>query len=373
MKISALRDERNEIKRQMADLLAKNSGKIWGVTQQNDYDSKVGKLERLDNEISGMELAANRDRDDAIDHRGETKPALAAFLRQINNTMSTTTGSQGGFTVPTLVAPEIFDVQKQFSSMRTVCGSFPTATGAPMSVPSSDGTGETGEITAQNAAAASLDPSFASVSLNTFKFDGKIVAVPFELLQDNAVNLDIFVENRLFSRIGRLSNTDLTNGDGSTAPQGVVGVATVGKVGTSGETLTIVVDDVVDLFHAVDPGYRSNATWMASDAMVKVLRKLKDSAGQPIFLNGTSIVPPSLLGRPIVVNNDLPAPAANAKSLLFGDFSRYLIRDALDVQIYIFTDSVYATKGQVAFQAISRVGGNLVDVASIKYFQHSAT
>jgi HK97 family phage major capsid protein len=394
MKISVLREERNEIKRQMSDLHAKNSGKTWGVAQQNSYDSLLGKFERLDNEISGMEHAADRDRDsridDTIDHAkrgrsGETYQVYDAFIRKgleglsaeqakvFRNTLSTTTGSQGGFSVPTLVAQQIFDVQKQYSSMRSVCGSLITTTGANMNVPSSDGTGETGEITAQNASSSASDPSFASVSINTFKYDGKIVAVPFELLQDNVVNLDDFILNRSTARIGRLSNTGFTNGDGSTAPQGVVGVATLGKVGTTGETLTIIVDDVVDLFHAVDPGYRNNGTWMASDTMVKVLRKVKDTAGQPIFLNGDSIAPPSLLGRPLVVNNDMPVPAANAKSLLFGDFSRYLIRDALDVQMLRFTDSVYVKLGQVGFQAISRAGGQLADVAAIKYFQHSAT
>jgi HK97 family phage major capsid protein len=298
----------------------------------------------------------------------------AQQLTFIRNTMSTTTGSQGGFTVPTQIAQQIFDVQKQYSSMRSVCGSLVTTTGAAMNVPSSDGTTENGEIIGQNVTSTALDPSFASVPLNTFKVEGKVITVPFELLADSVVNLDAFIQERSASRIGRTSNAGFTNGDGSTGPQGVVGVATVGKVGITGETLTIIVDDVVDLFHAVDPAYRNNGTWMASDAMVKVLRKLKDTAGQPIFLNGDAgTAPPSMLGRPIVVNNDMPVPAASAKSLLFGDFSKYLIRDALDVQMYRFEDSVYTKLGQVGFQAVTRVGGNLIDVAAIKYFQHSST
>lgn len=386
------RAARAEHIRMAHNLLDKNPRGLTAA-QQRTYDAHMDSIGRFDDQIA----AHDRERAGIADPG--IQAAIAAYSAQrvpsnrlydtyirkgfggmsdqeqiaIRNTMSTTTGSQGGFTVPTLVAQRIYDVQKQFSSMRSVCGSLVTTTGGPLTVPSSDGTAETGEILGQNITSTASDPSFGSVSLTTFKAEGHIITVPFELLADSAIDMEAFVELRSTSRIGRVSNTGFTVGDGSTAPQGVVGVATLGKVGQTGETLTIIADDVTDLFHSVDPAYRANAVWMASDSLLKALRKLKDSTGQPIYLNGDGTALPSLLGRPVWPNNDMPVPAANAKSLLFGDFSRYLIRDALDVQMYRFTDSVYTKLGQVGFQAVCRVGGNLTDVAAIKYFQHSAT
>jgi HK97 family phage major capsid protein len=70
----------------------------------------------------------------------------------------------------------------------------------------------------------------------------------------------------------------------------------------------------------------------------------------------------------------MASPAANAKSLLCGDFSKFLIRDVMDVTLFRMTDSAYTLKGQVGFVAFCRSGANMVDVGgAIKYYQNSAT
>jgi HK97 family phage major capsid protein len=128
--------------------------------------------------------------------------------------------------------------------------------------------------------------------------------------------------------------------------------------------------------------------------MRRALRKLKDTAGRPIWLPSydagisnlsrsaqqggftgqeAPVVYDYLLGYPVWVNNDMAVPAASAKSMLFGDLSYYKIRDAMDVLLFRFTDSAYAKLGQVGFLAWLRTGGNLVDTAAVKYYQNSAT
>jgi HK97 family phage major capsid protein len=95
------------------------------------------------------------------------------------------------------------------------------------------------------------------VSLNVFKASSKIVAVPYELLQDTTIDMEAFIRNRLAQRLGRLGNTAFTVGTGTTQPDGIVPKATSGTVGTTGQTLTIIYDDLVNLVHSVDPAYRS--------------------------------------------------------------------------------------------------------------------
>ncbi len=75
----------------------------------------------------------------------------------------------------------------------------------------------------------------------------------------------------------------------------------------------------------------------------------------------------------MAINNDMAQPAANAKTIGFGDFSKYMIRDVLDFTLFRFEDSAFASKGQVGFLAWSRAGGNLLDVNGIKLYQQSAT
>ena len=66
--------------------------------------------------------------------------------------------------------------------------------------------------------------------------------------------------------------------------------------------------------------------------------------------------------------------AANAKSILFGDFRKYVIRDVMDLTLFRMTDSAFTLLGQVGFVAFMRSGGNLIDAGgAVKYYANSAT
>lgn len=266
--------------------------------------------------------------------------------------------------------------------MREVADVFSTDSGETINYPTSDGTSEIGELIAQNTTATAADPTFGLVSLPVYKYSSKIVAVPFELLQDSNVDIEALVTGRLGQRLGRITNTHFTVGTGSGQPNGIVTAAASGKVGTTGQTLTVIYDDLVDLQHSVDPAYRRlpGVGFMMADSSIKVVRKIKDGQSRPIFVPGFETgspggAPDTLLGSPVTVNQDVAAMAANAKSILFGAFRNYKIRDVMSVQMFRFTDSAYTKLGQVAFLAWMRTGGNLVDVsgASVKYYQNSAS
>ena len=138
---------------------------------------------------------------------------------------------------------------------------------------------------------------------------------------------------------------------------------------------------MVDLEHEVDPAYRSGASgFMMHDRAVAAIRKVKDGSGRPLFLPGFEInltsarVPDRILGYPVFVNQHMPVPAANAKSILFGDFSKYLIRDVMAVEIRRFDDWAFAQFGQVGFCGWMRTGGDLLDVGgAVKAYRNSAT
>ena len=141
------------------------------------------------------------------------------------------------------------------------------------------------------------------------------------------------------------------------------------------------VDDLVDLEHSVNRAYRmaKKCGWMMADSSLKVVRKIKDGQSRPIFVPGyeTGVpggAPDTLLGRPITINDDVAAMAANAKSILFGDFRKYVIRRVMDLTMFRMTDSAFTLNGQVGFVAFMRMGGNLIDAGgAVKYYANSAT
>lgn len=315
------------------------------------------------------------------------------FLREgdsndpgIRNVMTTTTGSQGGYAVPSLVAADIMSYLSGYGWMRQVATILPTAGGAPMGYPAADATAQKGERVDQNAAAAAADPTFTTASLATTKYSSKIITLPWELLQDSASDIVGFVAQCMADRVGRIQNDDFTTGTGTNQPTGVATAAGVGKLGTTGQTATVLYDDLVDLVDSVDEVYlgmpskqagvpdRNRCGFMMSQTARKMVRKIKDSNGRPIFIPAATLQDvPQLLDFPVFINNSVPVPAASAKSILFGGLQRYVIRDVQEIAIHRLAGSEYVKMGQVGFLMFVRSGGALPDTSAVKAYQHPAS
>lgn len=403
--VQALR-ERHAALAQKTRALVEENNDGWEARHQEQYDAAMNELDDIKAQIDRTTKLFEKMADEAVvniaeeaharsGHKKDVSPANQLFMKwlrggdkaltaedwiTIRNTMSTTTTTEGGHTVPTEVAASVVDVLKAYGGVREAASVIQTENGNPINFPTSDGTSEVGELIAENTTATSADPTFGVVTLSTYKFSSKIVAAPFELLQDSAVDIEAFITRRIGDRLGRILNQYFTIGTGTSQPKGVVTAAASGKVGTTGQTLTVIVDDLIDLVHSVDPAYRvsGNVRFMMNDASLKIIRKLKDSQNRPVFLPGydglAGPMADTLLGYPITINQDMAVMAANAKSILFGDFSRYTIRDVMGMQLFRFDDSPYIKLGQIGFLAWMRSGGTLTDGGSpIKYYQNSAT
>lgn len=403
--IQALRERHNALAQAVQALVATNND-AWKPDHQVEYDKAMAEIVDLRAQMArvtelGEALAEAKTLDQIQEdvnrssHGKSDKDKLAAkmFVKwlkggdtaitaqewaDIRATMSTTTVGEGGYTVQTTVAATLIDQLKQFGGIRNVATILSMDQGNPMSFPTSDGTAEVGELIAENITATGADPTFGTLALNVYKFSSKIVAVPFELLQDSQIDIEGFVNARLAQRLGRITNTYYTTGTGTAQPFGIVTRAGSGKVGTTGQTLTVIVDDLIDLIHAVDPAYRAQGcSFMMHDQSLKIIRKLKDSTGRPIFIPGYEGLGQSLgdtlMGYRVDINQDVAQMAANAKSILFGNLKQYYVRDVMAMTLFRFTDSAYAKLGQVGFLAWMRSGGNLIDASAVKYYANSAT
>jgi HK97 family phage major capsid protein len=308
---------------------------------------------------------------------------LARQTPDIRNAMSTTTTTEGGFTTATEYQKSLEVLMKAYGGMRNVASRIQTMSGATMNFPKTDPTAEIGQIVGQNVAVSALDTVFGNITMDTYKYSSNKIALPFELIQDSFIDIEAYIQTLLAMRLGRIQNTHFTVGTGSGQPTGLVTAAGAGKVGVAGQTLSVIYDDLVDLEHSVDPAYRSmpGVGYMMHDSSVRVLRKIKDSQNRPLFVPGYEAdaminggAPDRLMGRPIYINQDVPVMAANAKSILFGQLSKYTIRDVMDLTLFRMTDSAFTLLGQVGFVAFMRSGGNLIDAGgATRYYQNSAT
>jgi HK97 family phage major capsid protein len=292
-----------------------------------------------------------------------------------------TTTTAGGYTIPQGFSQELQKYVALYGGVRPVARNFPTPTGNDIPWPTVDDTANSGELLAENTEAGSQDVTFGQVTLKAFKFSSKLVKVSKELLQDSYFPIGDILRDLFVDRLGRITNTYFTTGSGTGQPQGVVTGATSGWTATSGQTGTIIYDDLVNLEHSVDPLYRPNAKFMFNDSTLKALKKLKDSGGRPLWQGyamsgfGTDVAQPSILGYPYQINQSMASigtsgsPVAGNKSILFGDFNRYIVRDVLAMEL-IRLDERYAEFGQVAFLMFMRADGRTLNTAAIKYFSN---
>jgi len=403
MSIQALREQLSQETRAAKALLEANGDRKWSKEDQSTFDGRMESCTALEGQIKAhqrmLDADAERQFDDAATQASkgsksgeiDAVQAVALYLRHggnvsaeqavaIRNAMSTTTTTEGGYTVPAEVAALVVSSLKAFGGMRQVSQIISTAGGNSLNYPTSDGTAEVGEIVAENAAASGADITFGTVAVNPYKYSSKKIALPWELIQDSAIDVVQFVVNRLAMRLGRITNTHYTTGTGTSQPFGVMARAATGKTGATGTTVTATYDDLIDLIHSVNSAYRgSGARFMFKDLTLAILRKVKDTSGRPIWNPGDNEsiaagVPSTLAGYGYVVNDDVATMAANAKSIAFGDFSQFVIRDvAGSVVMRRFDDSAFALNGQVGFCGWMRTGSNLLDTAAVKVFVNSAT
>ena len=112
--------------------------------------------------------------------------------------------------------------------------------------------------------------------------------------------------------------------------------------------------------------------WVLNDSTIKAIRKLKDNNGQylwqPSLVAGTQ---DTILGRPIKTSAYMPAIAAGAKTIAFGDFSYYWIADRQG-RSFKRLNELFAATGQVGFLASQRVDGKMILAEAVKVLVQKA-
>lgn len=288
---------------------------------------------------------------------------------------STGSNTAGGYTVPQGFYGQMESAELAYGGMLEAAFVFDTDSGNQLPIPTDNDTSNSGAILQENVQAGQQDVTFGMVPLNAYTYTSKIVLVSNQLLQDSAFNLDSFLAEKLGTRIARATNVHFTTGDAASKPNGVVTASTLGRTGTTGQTATIIWDDLIELHHSVDPAYRRNARFMMADSTLKAIKKLKTGDGQYLWQSGVALKEPDTIdGKPYTINQDMAAMATSAKSVLFGDFKKYFIRRVKGVQVLRLVER-YADFNQTGFVAFQRWDGNLVDAGThpLKYYANAAS
>lgn len=295
------------------------------------------------------------------------------------STLITSTDSLGGYTVPQSFSDTLENMMKFYGGW-SAFGMMPDSIGGTLKYPSLDDTAATGNIPGQATASTVLDLTFGNVLFGDYTIDSKIIKMSDELMNDNRVGLvQATLQDLIPRRLGTAINTYLTNGTGTSQPYGMTTTVTNSALTTAGAT-AITQAELLRVAYSVDRAYRDapGAGWMVSDSIMGYLRTLEigNTNTIPIFTPNGDVVgqePVRLFGKPIYINNDLPAangttrvPVTGTKSVYFGDFSKYKVRLIGGINISR-NDTLYWAERSVGFRAYRRLDGNLINANAIKY------
>jgi HK97 family phage major capsid protein len=194
-----------------------------------------------------------------------------------------------------------------------------------------------------------------------------------KLLDDSAINLDEWVENKICAAMAVQENEAFLKGNGIGKPRGILNYLDDGleifKTGLKGEIKNA--DILLKTVYGLSSDLLSGACWVMSRSALAAVRMLKDTQSgryllQPAIDGGFGNV---LFGFPIYINDalDIVESGVVCTPILFGNFKKgYQVVDRKDMTIL---RDPYSSKPFVEFYAVKRVGGDLVDKSAIKAIQ----
>lgn len=369
------------------DALEAEKGKLSG--QVEALNGKLTELDALKSELEKELAGIKRPGGNADKVVSEHKAAFMQFVRKGKDdglgelqakALQTTVEADGGYAVPEELDRAILELLRDESPMRQVCSQITVSTPDYKKLVNLGGAGSgwVGE-TAERPATGT--PALAQIAAVM----GEIYANPQATqtsLDDMFFDAEAWLNAEVAREFSEQEGLAFLTGNGTNKPKGLLaytmaltaddvrafGTIQNVKSGTAGD---FDADDLVKLVYTLRKGHRAGATWMLPNMTLFKIRTMKDLEGNYIWRPGIEAgQPSSLLGYGVTENEDMPAIAADANAVLFGDFRRaYTIVDRIGTRVL---RDPYTNKPNVGFYTTKRVGGMLTDSNAVKVLTLSA-
>lgn len=311
----------------------------------------------------------------------EARAVLRAGFTKVEHRAQTTSATAGGYSVPTELMNILVKSMAAWGPMydENVATVITTAGGGAMTMPTVNDTSGTAVAHTEGTTLTDdggVDVTFGQKTLGAYPFNTEWIRVSKELADDSIFAMEQVLGDLLGERLGRLANSKLTTGSGSSDVLGIVTGSTAGR--TSASTTAITSDEIIDLLHSVDPAYRQSpkAAFMFNDSTLAAIRKLKDGDGNYLWQMGNvqQGVPGTLLGYRYYINQamaSIPASASASRVMIFGDLGKFYVRKVGAPLIGAIQDKDFWPGFGVA--GYIRFDGELADTAAVKHLITAAS
>ena len=384
-KLKALKEKRATIYTSIDELRQATDGREMTAEEQQRWDTMLSDYDKADKAVEAEERFVDIQRKQAEeevakrdfyigDLLGEQyRKAFADYIlngasgispesRATIEQRAGIAGLAGGVTIPTALASEIEIALKTYGGMFEAGTIINTSHGGDLIMPTINDTSAKATIVSEYDQSTKRAPSFGSVTLKAYTYRTPIIPVSQTLIQDSAFNLDAVLSSLLGDSFSRGVNEQLTTGDGTGKPTGIVTAATA--CSTQAAATSIKLDDIIDLIKSVNSAYARNGKFMFNRNTLWELAKIKDQSGRYIWQDSARDgAPATLFGKQYILNDDMADIGAGNASVLFGDLSKYKIRMVKSFSV-VRLNELLAEYLSIGLFGFARVDGNLLDAGT---------
>lgn len=273
--------------------------------------------------------------------------------------MSLGNDTTGGYLAVTEFVKEIIKAVVEFSPVRELARVRPTSNRSSQ-IPKRTGTFAAQWVAEQGARTETTGLSYGREEIPNHEMFA-LVDISQQDLEDSEFDLASELNSEFSEQFGVAEGAGFVNGNAVGKPEGLQTAAGL-NTAVSGDANLIKAEGLIDMVYNTKDSYAKNGSFLLRRSTIGAIRKLKDvTSGQFLWqpgLNGPTSN--TILGYPYREAIDMPAIAANAYPVIFGDFKRgYVISDRIQIAV-VRDDLTQATSGNVRFIARKRVGGQVV-------------
>ena len=307
----------------------------------------------------------------AVGDAKEKSPEAKAFLNYIRKghvaseeqkLMRVSEDVTGGYVAPIEFRARLIELLVELSPIRQIA-SVETIGGSGVEFPKEGVDSVTAAWPDESLVAG--DYKFALEKLEPFELRA-LVTPKRTLLEDAAFNVEEYIQRKTAEKFAKKEGLAFVSGNGVSKPEGLLANTGVTAV-NSGHATLLTSDGIINLAYSLPDYYAKNAKFVMKRSTVLAVRLFKDTTNRYIWEPSYQAGQPStLLGYPIIEAVDMPAVAAGAWPILFGDFKAgYMIVDRADVVMQRLLE-VYATQGLVGFLFWKRVDAQVMLAEAIR-------
>ena len=208
---------------------------------------------------------------------------------------------------------------------------------------------------------------FTSVDLSGYLV-GALTLVGRSAINNSGIDIVSFVINEMAKRIAWFLEKEMLNG---TSGKATGALSSTNKL-TAASSTAVTADELIDLQAKVITAYQAEAIWIMNPDTFSKIKKLKD--GQNRYMLETNLsngFPYMLLGKPVYVSDNMPAMAASAKAILYGDMTGLAANIREDIGIEVLREK-YATQHAIGINAWLEFDSNVIDAQKLAVLEMKA-